>query len=81
VQKAGLAELRKGQKISFEIFDNQGKAAAKNLRVSETMKDASKHELVAIQKRGFNAKSVGRCGKKIIQPADDCRKRHRSIPE
>jgi cold shock CspA family protein len=31
VQKAGLANLRKGQKISFEIFENNGKAAAKNL--------------------------------------------------
>jgi CspA family cold shock protein len=49
VQKAGLADLRKGQKISFEMFDNQGKAAAKNLWVSKTMKDASKHKLVAIQ--------------------------------
>jgi cold shock CspA family protein len=49
VQKAGLADLRKGQKISFEIFDNQGKAAAKNLCVSKTMKDASEHKLVSIQ--------------------------------
>jgi CspA family cold shock protein len=31
VQKAGLASLRKGQKISFDIFDNQGRPAAKNL--------------------------------------------------
>jgi cold shock protein len=31
VREAGLPDLRKGQKISFEIFDNQGKAAAKNL--------------------------------------------------
>ena len=31
VREAGLADLRKGQKVSFEIFDNQGKAAAKNL--------------------------------------------------
>ena len=29
IREAGLADLRKGQKISFEIFDNQGKAAAK----------------------------------------------------
>jgi cold shock protein len=27
VREAGLADLRKGQKISFGIFDNQGKAA------------------------------------------------------
>jgi len=25
VRKAGLADVRKGQKISFEIFDNQGR--------------------------------------------------------
>jgi CspA family cold shock protein len=29
VQIAGLTDLRKGQKLSFEIFDNQGKLAAK----------------------------------------------------
>jgi cold shock protein len=33
VQQAGLAELRKGQKLSFEIFDN-GQVAAKNLSVT-----------------------------------------------
>jgi CspA family cold shock protein len=33
VREAGLADLRKGQKVSFEIFDNQGKAAAKNLHI------------------------------------------------
>jgi CspA family cold shock protein len=32
VRKAGFKDLRKGQKVSFEIFDNQGKTAAKNLR-------------------------------------------------
>lgn len=34
VHEAGLANLRKGQKLNFDIFDNQGKAAARNLRVS-----------------------------------------------
>lgn len=48
VQEAGLADLRKGQRITFEIFDNQGKAAAKNLRV-DTIKDASEHALVSVQ--------------------------------
>jgi CspA family cold shock protein len=33
VREAGLAELRKGQKVDFEIFDNQGKATAKDLRI------------------------------------------------
>ena len=53
VRQAGLAELRKGQKISFEIFDNQGKAAAKNLHidrvknlhVDRVMEDESHHNL------------------------------------
>jgi CspA family cold shock protein len=40
VQEAGLANLRKGQKLNFDVFDNQGKAAARNLRVSRrAMKD------------------------------------------
>jgi len=43
VREAGLADLRKGQKISFEIFDNQGKAAAKNLRIDRAMEDESDH--------------------------------------
>ncbi len=52
VQEAGLADLRKGQKLSFEMFDNRGKAAAKNLRVSSrTTKGAAEHKLVSIQSR------------------------------
>ncbi len=34
VRTAGFRDLRKGQKVSFEIFDNQGKAAAKNLQIN-----------------------------------------------
>jgi CspA family cold shock protein len=49
VQEAGLAELRKGQKLSFEIFDNQGKAAAKNLSVNSSIKNASEDKLVSVQ--------------------------------
>ena len=41
VQEAGLKDLRKGQKISFEIFDNQGKVAAKSLSINSSMKNAS----------------------------------------
>jgi CspA family cold shock protein len=33
IEMAGLTDLPKGQKVSFEIFDNQGKPAAKNLRM------------------------------------------------
>ena len=43
VREAGLADLRKGQKISFEIFDNQGKAAAKNLHIDRAMEAVSDH--------------------------------------
>jgi CspA family cold shock protein len=43
VRKAGLVDLRKGQKISFEIFDNQGKAAAKDLYVDRTIKGEPEH--------------------------------------
>jgi CspA family cold shock protein len=49
VKQAGLVDLRKGQKVKFEIFDNGGKAAAKNLCVNRTKKDAAGHKLVAIQ--------------------------------
>lgn len=45
VKRAGLANLRKGQKVSFEIFDNQGRAAAKNLIVE----DATGRRSVAIR--------------------------------
>jgi cold shock CspA family protein len=33
IQMAGPTALRKGQNVSFEIFDNQGKPTAKNLRI------------------------------------------------
>jgi cold shock CspA family protein len=45
VREAGLADLRKGQKISFEIFDNQGKAAAKNLHIDRAIVDEPDHNL------------------------------------
>ena len=48
VQKAGLANLRKGQKLSFEIFENRGKAAAKNLSSNRSkMENESAHQLVS----------------------------------
>jgi cold shock CspA family protein len=43
VQKAGLVGLWKGQKLSFEVFDNQGKAAAKNLRMKRTVDGLEQH--------------------------------------
>jgi cold shock CspA family protein len=45
VRTAGFRELRKGQKVSFEIFDNQGKAAAKNLQLNEPAEDDPEHNL------------------------------------
>jgi CspA family cold shock protein len=47
VQKAGLADLRKGQKISFEIFENRGKAAAKNLSSNRNLEKAPACKLVS----------------------------------
>lgn len=72
VQKAGLADLRKGQKISFEIFDNQGKAAAKNLRLDATSEVASEPEFVSIQ--DSVTQDVG-CGMRVLRAAQPSRKR------
>jgi CspA family cold shock protein len=49
VQKAGLAALRKGQKVSFEVFDNQGRVAARNLCLDKMTSDVSERKLLAIQ--------------------------------
>jgi CspA family cold shock protein len=65
VQNAGLADLRKGQKISFEIFDNQGKAAAKDLRVDGTAEVAPQQKLVSIQDE---VTQNARCHMKAEQP-------------
>jgi cold shock CspA family protein len=69
LQQAGLANLRKGQKISFEIFDNQGRAAARNLHllhINGTAKGASEHELVSIQ-NGFTRDAGREMSKKTEQ--------------
>jgi hypothetical protein len=42
---AGFRDLRKGQKVGFEIFDNQGKAAVKNLQINRPAEDDSGHNL------------------------------------
>lgn len=34
VEKAGLSDLREGQKISYEIIANRGKESAESLRVA-----------------------------------------------
>ncbi len=44
--KAGLADVRKGQKISFEIFDNQGRAAARDLHINGAAEGGSEHNLI-----------------------------------
>jgi CspA family cold shock protein len=33
VEKAGLSDLREGDKVTFDIVSNRGKEAAENLRV------------------------------------------------
>jgi CspA family cold shock protein len=47
VQMAGLTDLPKGRRVSFEIFDNQGKPAAKNLRVHGHPGNPSEDEWIA----------------------------------
>jgi CspA family cold shock protein len=37
VKMAGLKRLRKGQRVHFEIYDNQGRPAARNLRVQTAL--------------------------------------------
>ena len=34
VEKAGLSDLREGDKVSFEVVANRGKESAENLRTS-----------------------------------------------
>jgi cold shock CspA family protein len=46
VRKAGLADLRIGQKISFEIIDDRGKAAAEKLQINGAVEDRSRDELI-----------------------------------
>jgi len=67
VRKAGLADLRKGQKISFEIFDNQGKAAAKNLHIARAMEDEPDHNL-DLAKTGPEIVRCNKSQKKMEQP-------------
>lgn len=33
VRAAGLSRLKRGQRLSFEVFDNQGRAAARHVRI------------------------------------------------
>ena len=35
VQKAGIAQLTEGQRISFDLEENRGRQAAANLRVED----------------------------------------------
>jgi cold shock CspA family protein len=49
VRMAGLADLRKGQKVSFEIFNNQGKPAAKNLRLHSATVNQSQDQWITAE--------------------------------
>jgi cold shock protein len=51
VQKAGLTDLRKGQKVTFEIFENRGKPAAKNLSSSRNLENVPEDKLVSDRNR------------------------------
>jgi cold shock protein len=42
IQKSGLASLRKGQKISFDIVDEQGRPSARNLQIDGQKPNADK---------------------------------------
>jgi CspA family cold shock protein len=42
VQRSGVSGLRKGQKVSFEIVDDQGKPSARNLQIDGQKMDADK---------------------------------------
>jgi cold shock protein len=42
VQRSGLSSLRKGQKISFQIVDDEGKPSARNLLIDGQKMDADK---------------------------------------
>lgn len=39
VRASGLSRLRKGQRVSFEMFDNQGRVAARQLQIEWRMPD------------------------------------------
>ena len=51
VREAGLADLRKGRKVNFEICDNRGRAVAKNLRLAEDVRFESERAAVPIRKK------------------------------
>ena len=66
VRTAAVRDLRKGQNVSFEIFDNQGKAAARNLHINRPVEDDSGHNLnlAEITRRNMSQKKHGTIGKK-----------------
>jgi cold shock CspA family protein len=49
IQMAGLTDLRKGQKLSFEIYDNEGKPAAKNLRIHDVVGNSSADGWISVE--------------------------------
>jgi CspA family cold shock protein len=71
VRTAGFRDLRKGQKVSFEIFDNQGKAAAKNLRITEPVEVDLEHNLKLVQA----APEIARCNMSEKKTEQSAKKR------
>lgn len=45
VRLAGLKRLRKGQKVYFEVYDHEGKPAARNLIVQAELGDSSEDQI------------------------------------
>jgi cold shock CspA family protein len=68
VRMADFRDLRKGQKVSFEIFNNQGKAAAKNLHINGAAEDDPKHSL-SLAEMGPQITRCNMSQKKAEQPA------------
>jgi cold shock CspA family protein len=70
IEMAGLTDLRKGRKVGFEIFDNQGKPAAKNLRTHDgALGNPSEDKLISAgaaqnARYGMNLKSPEKEGKR-----------------
>jgi CspA family cold shock protein len=71
VRNAGLADLRIGQKMSFEIFDNEGKAAAKNLHINGAVEDQPGHDLILAK----NEPESERCNMSEKDPEQSVKKR------
>jgi cold shock CspA family protein len=74
VRDAGLAELRTGQKLSFEVFDNRGKGAARKLNLNASI------ETVPEDKLGLSPKLGRRRRGRVSLTAGQLKVNRTSIP-